>query len=977
VRRSARWVLSILLLALVAGTSAAKGPTTGAVDGTVLDDQDRSPLPGVRIEARSAALQGIRVTTTDAAGRFHVPALPPGIYEVRAMLSGFAIAESDRIRVALAETAVVALTMRIALSAEVEVDARTPLLDVSSATGGQNVREDVIRTLPVGRNYADILRISPGVGTDNAETQGRGLPFSIYGATSLENQWLVDGANTTNVIKGSQGKALPNEFVEEVQIKTSGYEAEYGRATGGIVNVLTKSGGNELHGDVFGYFGAKGLTAANKARPETDEFFVDRTQEDRRDYGVDLGGPFLKDRLWFFAAFNRVDLSQDQHLIADSYIPAAGMHFPISYSDNLHSGKLTARVSDSTTLAATVFADPERREGDVRNYASAQATTRQGIRDIGGTDATASAIGLFGARGTVEARYAHHRDAYSLTGDSNDVQVIDLRDPNGFVITGGIGGVTGFFDNNTSTRDAWKADGTVYAGDHEIKAGVDREHDASESTTYYSGGQRVTIDNCPISGPMLCPAGRTFYYQHDFLSGDASDPVGAWQPGGNRKKPTTNRLSLFVQDSFKAAPGLTINAGLRFDQDDVRDDSGRTIMKLSNEWQPRIGIAWDVLHDGRSRISASYGRFYYALPTDLAVAAYGHEIFVSTYNFSETSLAQDPSAPQATHVFGGAYEEPIQPGIKAMYQDEMTLAFERAFDPTFTVAVRYTYRELGRALDDRCDLDPGYPEARGNKCVVINPGSSDPYATGQGIHGCDGRDELGTDGNPAASACTSPSLSELPPVPAASRLYHGVELVAKKQIKGRLFLQASYVYSRLRGNYDGVSSNSQGTTVTAGTRVAVSQPGFGYDFDYPFVEQNSYGNLYLDRPHAFRLDTAYTAPFGLGVGLQAFLRSGAPISKQVVEGSYGVFVTPRGSEGRQAWDYEVNLQVQYAFRVDVLTLTLFAQGFDLLNRQTILDSESFATTAPPIYADYVNPDYGKSTGRRDPRSFRLGARATF
>ena len=124
-------------------------------------------------------------------------------------------------------------------------------VDTTSTTGGTSYTAKVMEKLPLGRNYAEIIRSNPGVNEDQGDTQGRALSLTVYGATSVENQFIIDGVNTTNVIRGFQGKAINGEFIQEVEIKTGGYQAEYGRATGGIINVVTKSGGNEFHGSVF------------------------------------------------------------------------------------------------------------------------------------------------------------------------------------------------------------------------------------------------------------------------------------------------------------------------------------------------------------------------------------------------------------------------------------------------------------------------------------------------------------------------------------------------------------------------------------------------------------------------------------------------------------------------------------------------------------------------------------------------------
>src|SRR5439155_16789796 len=135
-----------------------------------------------------------------------------------------------------------------------EVTGAAPLVDTTSTVIGTNYTSRLISRLPVQRNYADIVRADPAVSVDRGETQDRSLALSIHGATSVENQWLIDGVNTTNVLKGFQGKTLNNEFVDEVQVVTGGYQAEYGRAMGGVVKVITKSGGNELRGGTFVYY---------------------------------------------------------------------------------------------------------------------------------------------------------------------------------------------------------------------------------------------------------------------------------------------------------------------------------------------------------------------------------------------------------------------------------------------------------------------------------------------------------------------------------------------------------------------------------------------------------------------------------------------------------------------------------------------------------------------------------------------------
>ncbi len=251
--------LSVCLLLFAVAPVSVFAQTTGTVEGAVTD-QSNAPLPGVTVELTSPNLQGTRTAVTSADGRYRFPAVPPGAYKVTAELAGFGKVEK-RATVNLDSTAQVNLSLQLSTTAEITVTGEAPMVDVASTTQGRNYSAKVIEKLPVGRNYADIVFTQPGVQADFGETQGRSLAISIYGSTSSENLFLIDGVNTTNVIKGFQGKDINSEFIQEVEVKTGGYQAEYGRNTGGVVNVITKSGGNEFHGGVFGYYNDTGMRA--------------------------------------------------------------------------------------------------------------------------------------------------------------------------------------------------------------------------------------------------------------------------------------------------------------------------------------------------------------------------------------------------------------------------------------------------------------------------------------------------------------------------------------------------------------------------------------------------------------------------------------------------------------------------------------------------------------------------------------------
>src|SRR5262249_16750215 len=174
-------------------------------------------------------------------------------------------------------------------------------VETESTTTGRNLTAKTFQALPTGRNYSSIAQLASGVNTDASDS--RNTSITVYGSTGLENNYLVDGANTTGAGIGNQGKVLNFEFIQEVEFKSSGYEAEYGGAQGGILNVVTKSGGNTFRGDAFGYINRDAMQAENKHLDELTSSGVP-TGFSKSDFGLDLGGFILKDQLWFFAAFD-------------------------------------------------------------------------------------------------------------------------------------------------------------------------------------------------------------------------------------------------------------------------------------------------------------------------------------------------------------------------------------------------------------------------------------------------------------------------------------------------------------------------------------------------------------------------------------------------------------------------------------------------------------------------------------------------
>jgi hypothetical protein len=333
-------------------------------------------------------------------------------------------------------------------------------------------------------------------------------------------------------------------------------------------------------------------------------------------------------------------------------------------------------------------------------------------------------------------------------------------------------------------------------------------------------------------------------------------------------------------------------------------------------------------------------------------------------------VIQDPSVigyGQADVYVTGASGNSVDTGLKAPYQDELTVGIEKLFGPTTTVGLKATYRRLGGTIEDRCDFDYTRPETGGNSCAFITPGSSGKFARGD-VPTCNGLDGR-------LSECSETG----PATPSARRLYRGIELLTRKTVGDRFWLQASYVYSSLRGNYSGGVNELTGST------------GLGWDesFDYPALWHNGYGTLALDRPHKFRMDGFWLSPRRFSVGLQVFAESGAPLNRLgYFDRFYGsmILLVPRGSEGRLPTLWDGNLVVGYPVTIGAVTVTLQAYVFNFFNNQIAISRDDVWSRTPPdgfpdtIYdpnQERNNDEYGKITGRSEPRSFRAAVKISF
>lgn len=926
-----------IALPLVLFAFSAIAQTTGGLVGRVTDSSGGA-LPGVTVSVQSSALQGIRTDVTDSEGAYRLSLLPPGQYTARFSLDGFAPVEHRDVRIALDQNANLDAVMRAAVSEEMTVVASAPVLDTTSSSIGTGFDTLAIETLPTGRNYASIVQVAPGVSSDANPSNPTQATITVYGSSGAENAFYIDGVNTTNLEYGFQGKQLNHEFIQEVEVKTGGYDAEYGRSTGGIINVITKSGSNEFHGDVFGYYDADSFQSDTETVDSSAGTIAGFT---RSDFGADLGGPILRDKLWFFAAYDAVSHESDNELLLDDTV----VRVNAETDQDLASAKLTYNVLPSQTLIFTFFQDPRADSGaiiDANHTLRGDPSTYLGVQDFGGRDYALRYEGVIAGNWILTGQIANHQEENSVGPATSAGDSVQFRDADAdFFQTGGFG----LIQDKNFERMHYAASALRILGRHEIKGGVEYETDKAEVRKRMSGGQQVDVFFNEVHPER--PIYRHFYWT-------TPDATLANAPTSElNASPEHKVTTVYLQDRFTVTDKLVLNYGVRWDRQEIIDAAGVTQIDLKDDYAPRLGFSYAPGGDRTSKVYGSYGRFYEQIPMDLVIRSYSYERQPRIINYSPTSTVPDPDAEAdfdlESAILGGLVT-PADPDLRNQYMNEYTLGYEREVHPNLAVGVKGIYRNYGRVVEDFLCADDG------TYCIG-NPG--------EGL----------------MSRVFTLDYSQTFPAPKAKRTFKGVELDATKRFSNNWQGIASYLYSRLEGNFDG--EYAPFTNVGADPNITAA-----YDY-YDFFTNGSdlstitnTGPLSNDRRHQFKVSGTYRTPIQLSIGASAYWRSGTPVTRYGYSDAYGryeFFLTERGAEGRTPSNYEVDVHLGYPIAVRAATVNLVLDVFNLLNAQraVLVDQRWGFQESDNALPAPANPRYGEAVFRTPPTSVRLGVRLTF
>jgi len=967
--------------------------TTGGLTGTVKDPTG-AVVSHAQVVVTAPSLTGSKEFTTDSSGNYRFANLPPDTYTVTVTAKGFATEKREGVVIETGHLPTLDLTLQVGASdTVVEVSGSAPVIDTTTNTTQTNITEDVVQDVPHGRSFQSVIEFAPSARNEplegnNVQSNGTGgcsagscsngndHGFSVAGGADSENSYLVEGQETANLIGGYSHTNVPFDFIQEVQVKSSGIEAEHGGALGGVVNVVMKKGSNAYHGSVFAQFENDALDGSQNATARYDPSSsgtptswgaIDPTfqlyQPQRQKYsdvfpGFTFGGPLLKDRVFFFVGFNPEWTDIERKVNYGTNFTGGELPF----SQNTQTYYTTARIDASLSQKVRVFGSwlyqLQRQSGDTLPdadsttgffntytgcYGPATSATNPCVPGAGVPPfAITHGLGYVAPNQTTNVgadititphivattRFGYYFENYHDFGYPTSGTIdyfadsgIGGTDTNGNPLPTNLQASAGSYNiaqnANYTLKNSNKAiqfDQDLaffksgWKGTHNFKFGyqlnrLSNDLDQHFNTPYIQliPGTAVPYSPQGLVGQANC---ATVEAQTGYTVNVNGVPtpqcVGTFgnldvYDYGSAGKATSFNHSLFAQDSWTIARGVTINAGVRFEHEYLpaeNQPSGANSTPINFGWTdkiaPRIGAAWDVFQNGKAKIFGSYGQFYDQMKLNLAISSYGGQYWqecfyaimqdnLSSFNpvfNSNGRYCPGPTSNTTANWSGGATpagleflesqnirafpttcttcsttEEGTAPGLKPYEQHESVFGVDYQLEKNLAFEARWDRRRLDHVIEDSAIFNP----AVGETFVIVNPG--------QGINRTfqDFYNFL----YPAAPLTCSSALPCPTPgntIPAA-RSYDGVEFRLTKSNSQHWFGMFSYTYSHLRGNYTGLTSSD--VADGGGGRNA---PNNSRSFDEPHFSWNAEGGsssglLPTDRPNAFKGYAYYELPW--------------------------------------------------------------------------------------------------------------------
>jgi outer membrane receptor protein involved in Fe transport len=787
-------IRSLLVAALVitAAAAYAQPAQTGTISGAV-EDTTGGVLPGVTVTLQSQDRGFTRSTVTDENGRYVFPAVPIGPYTVTASLQGFETGTATDNLVEVDKTTQVPFSLRVgALTDTVQVVGDTPIVDPTTVTATTRISNEEFEKLPVGRSYLNLIAAAPGVvGTANVNSAG---------ALTSNNLYVIDAVDTTDPTTGTFGTNLNFEAVQEVSVLTSAVGAEYGRAQGAVVNVITKSGTNRFEGMFKYLFSNDEWNSQNKTVNQITGASLERVKFDQVNpiYSFAGGGPIWKNRAFFFGTWEYQENTSPRRQTAGA-VPEDFQSIRESRYSNIRG---TVQIAEGHTAWLKYFETPD--TGIVRDdyWGTTVTGDREALtaQDQGAENWAAQWSGVMRNNWSMEAAFATYSSRIDVgtfeMGILSGAPIFSLADNKIY------NGATfdGFVDRPRQQFNIASNWFLTFGGRaHNIKAGYDFQN--------------------MESGAQFDYPNRQFYYAESY------DPVSQtpiFGPNSSREdydsgaSVSTGKVNaLYVRDKMQLSGRLALEAGLRWERQTGKSDVGVDTVDAS-VLAPRLSSTYDLTGDGNTLITGSYGRYYQGIIQDFSdeFAQVAQLTNYDNYVWNGSAFVFQ----NRVQVSGAGSGFVPNLDLKPSHMDEFTVGFQRQFARTLGAGIRFISRDWGNLIDDVRTFNADGTIRR----EVVN-------------------------------------------YDAAERTYRGVQLTAEKRFSNNWNLQASYTYSRTRGNHFLDTFTDLGDYLDAQCRTTVDLT-VGANGIIPCSEVNNGANKYgaptYDRPHNFKLGAAYVRPVG-------------------------------------------------------------------------------------------------------------------
>ncbi|ESQ80410.1 hypothetical protein AEYBE204_03860 [Asticcacaulis sp. YBE204] len=938
-------------------TALAQDLTSGTLGGTVKSEEGK-PAAGAKVTITGESTGYNGTTTTDADGKFQISQIPLGRYTVDITTASGAKA-SETVLVTLGAVSSYEFTAGGSSIETVVVRGKARRnLDFDRTTRGSVLDVQTLsERLPVGRSIESLADLVPGISINDVFG-----PPSIAGSSSAENIYYVNGMNVTNFRNFLGGTTIPFDFYDQIEVKTGGYSAEYGRSTGGAFVATTRSGSNTFKGGASFYYHPEALAADGEFTYDKVDSTKRRTEyPNESEANFWLSGPLLKDHIYFFAFYNPRDL-HDRSVTYNNNGTYA-FEQTVAREDPFWGGKLDFVLNPQHRLEYTYFTDNQSSLTTLQGEDSNNAT--------GGLTRIVKYTGKLTDWFTISAMYG--RSSYNQTVSSSVDNIGSVVDEGGNIIRGNPA-LT--IEQGKDLRENYRVDADFYfnlAGKHHLKLGVDKEQLNADAITSYSGGiyyrYYAAGTNCGSSGNVINNCVRV----RELFSGGSFD---------------IENEAMYIQDSWELNDRVALNLGLRSDSFTNKNADGVPFLKKENLISPRIGITFDPEGDKSSKLTAFYGRYYLPIAGNTNIRLAGGETFTEKfYSYSarnanyvptlgtlyRTNILSDGLIPNANSV--------VSQNIEPQYQDEYIVGYEKRLDSGWKFGVDFTYRNLSAVMED-ADID--YTPAAawlaskgiitsaqaasgsfgGSGYVLINPGKDLVVTLGDSF------------GASAGKTVTVPA--DVLGFPAAKRSYQALTFTGERMWDGTWYLGGSLTLSRSYGNIEGGVKSDNGQDDT----------GLTQDFDEPGWTDGSTGLLPNHHGYNLKMYGSYQFSENLRGGFNASVLSprkygcigyypfndGRASTTTLTAWYCGGKLTPRGESFSGDWIKKLDVNLTWSQPIPIGTIKVSADVFNLFNAQ---GADQFDENGELGGVGTKNPNYGSPSSYQNPRYVRLGLKYEF